>query len=177
MNIIERNSQKTIMNSNNHVIYMGFFSEDEQKEIIKKRMKEGWIKAWFAIEAMAVSEEVVENALKEHIEKLSKTKDTMLLEKKFSEIKEVPNPPREIEKAFSQVSEVTILTKDLFTLINISILFGPSAIEILEPNESKIKIDEMQNIVNVVTGIIHRFASIGVGGIVMTTSDKRPGHE
>ena len=149
---------------------MGLFGEDN--EIVKKRMKEGWIKAWFAIEAMAVSEEVVEKALKEHIEKLSKAKDTMVIEKKFSEIKKVENPPRGIEKAFSQVSEVVVLVKDFFTLINISILYGPSAIEIIEPSEKNIKLDEMQNIVNVITGIIHRFASIGVGGIVMTTSER-----
>jgi len=147
---------------------------EEIEEIAKKRLKDGWIKVWFAIEAMAAEKNVVEDAMKKHIESMSKVKDLLILEKNFKDTKEVEKEklPKGIEKAFSQVAEVTLIVKDLFTLINVIILYGPSSIEIIEPDKKEIKIDEMQNLANLIAGIIHQFAAAGVGGIVMTGSSQ-----
>jgi hypothetical protein len=138
------------------------------KEKINKIRKEGWIEVWFAIEAMGTSKDVTESAMAKHIEKLSKTKDIFVYEKIFRETEKVKNPPKGVKEAFSQVVEVKLFAKDLFTLINIVMVYGPSAIEILGPNKKEIKIDEIQNIANVLAGVIHQFASAGVGGIVIS---------
>jgi hypothetical protein len=135
---------------------------------IEKKIKDGWIKAWFAIEVMASSKELTENALKNHIEKMSKAKDLLILEKKFLDIEKVEFEDK-IKEAYSQVAEVTLLVKDLLSLIVAIVLYGPSAIEILEPKEKKIKIDEIQNIANFIAGLMHQFAQAGLGGIVIKT--------
>jgi len=144
-------------------------------ELAKKKLKEGWLKVWFAIEAMAVSEETVKNAMERHIDSLSKAKDVLVIEKTFKDVKEVEKDklPKGIERAFSQVAEVTLLVKDFFTLVNIVILYGPSSIEILEPAMKEIKIDEIQNIANLIAGLVHQFAAAGVGGIVLTGSSQK----
>lgn len=141
---------------------------EKLKEEIKKRKKEGWIDAWFAIEALAVKEDIVKKSLAAHVNKLSGVKDVLVYETNFSENKRVEKPLKDVEVGYSQVVDLKLLVKDLLTLCKIIMLYGPSAIEILGPNEMKIKIDEVQNLANSIATVIHQFASVGVGGIVIT---------
>ncbi|MEM7826912.1 MAG: hypothetical protein QXQ40_01665 [Candidatus Aenigmatarchaeota archaeon] len=136
----------------------------------EEKLSQGWLKVWFAIELMATNKEFTEKVLKEHVENLSKAKNVLVLEKDFKSVEKVKNPPKNVQEAYSQVVEVKLLVKDLFTLINIIIAYGPSAIEILEPNEKRIRIDEIQNIANTIASLIHQFAQAGVGGIVISPS-------
>lgn len=138
-----------------------------EKHEIEEKIKEGWIKTWFAIEVMATSKEIAERSLKEHVEKLSKMKDIIVIGKDFKDVQKVENPPKNVKEAYSQVVEVTLLARDLLALIVAIVLYAPSAVEILEPVEKKIKIDEMQNIANFIASLIHQFASAGIGGIVI----------
>lgn len=140
-----------------------------EKHEIEEKIKEGWIKAWFAIEVMATSKELAEKSLKEHVEKLSKVNDIIVISKDFKETLKVENPPKNVKEAYSQVAEVTLLARDMLALIIAIVLYGPSAVEILEPIEKKIKLEEMQNIANFIAGLIHQFAIAGVGGIVIRT--------
>ena len=141
---------------------------EELKEEIRNRRKNNWIEAWFAIEALAVDIGVVESSLKEHVEKLSKVKEAFIYEKKFSETKKVENPIENIKEAFSQIVELKLFVKDLFSLINIVIVYGPSSVEIIGPKNKEIKVEEIQRISNVLAGIVHQFASAGIGGIIIT---------
>lgn len=136
---------------------------------IEQKIKEGWIKAWFAIEVMATSKDLAEKSLINHIEKLSKVKDIIVIKKDFKDVKKVDNPPKNVKEAYSQVAEVTLLARDLLALIVAIVLYAPSAVEIFEPFEKKIKIEEMQNIANFIASLIHQFASAGVGGVVIRT--------
>lgn len=142
--------------------------DDEIKEQVKKKRKEQWVEAWFAIEALAVDKAVVEDALKKHIEKLSKAKDTFVYESSFAEARLQENPMKGVDKAYSQIASVRLFLKDIFTLLSIVVVYGPSSIEIIGPEKKEIKIDEMQNMANVIAGIVHQFASAGVGGIVIS---------
>ena len=137
------------------------------EEKIKQKEKENWIRCRFAIEVMAVKEDIVEKALRDHVEKLAKVPVVFVYKKDFSNIEKVENPPKNIKEAYSQIVELELFVKDVFSLINVAVRFGPSSIEILSPSEKKIGAEEIQNIANFVTGIIHQFAAIGVGGIVM----------
>lgn len=137
-------------------------------EEIKKKRKDQWIEAWFAIEALATNKETVEGALKRHIENMEHAKDTFVYEKKFTEIKHVENPMKDVAEGFSQVVEIKLFAKNIFTLINLVILYGPSSIEILGPNEKAVKISELQDLCNVLAGLMHQFAAAGVGGMVIT---------
>ena len=137
------------------------------EEEIKKRRKEDWIEAWFAIEALGATQEVVKDSLERHVNKLSETKNVLVYEKKFSEIKKVP-PPKGLEEAYSQIAEAKLFAKDLATFLIIVMLYGPSSIEILGPARKEIKINELQEIANAISGIIHEFAAAGLGGMVIT---------
>ena len=140
----------------------------ELKDEIKQKKKDNWIEAWFGIEALGVNQEVVESALKKHIDKLSNSKGVFVYETKFGEIKRVEKPMKNVEVAYSQIVEVRLFLKNLYILVNAVLLYGPSSVEILGPSSKEIKIDEIQNMANLLAALIHQFASAGVGGIIIT---------
>lgn len=142
-------------------------TSQEIMEDVQERISEGWINVWFAFEVMAVTKEATENALKNHVERLGKVKNVKVYEVTYHDVTKVETPPKNVKEAWSQIVEVKLIVKSLFDLINVIILYAPSAIEILEPKELKVKIDEVQNIANVIAGLIHQFAAAGVGGVVI----------
>jgi predicted AlkP superfamily phosphohydrolase/phosphomutase len=140
----------------------------EIREEIKRKKKEEWFDVWFAIEALAVSKDVVENSLKNHIEKLKQVREAFVYETKFDEARYVEKPMKDVAEGYAQIVEVKLFVKNLNMLLNIVMTYGPSAIEILGPNKKEIDIGEVQNITNTVAAIVHQFAAAGVGGIVIT---------
>lgn len=140
-------------------------------EDIDKKKKEGWYEAVFLIEALGAKEEILTKTLKEHVEKLGKTPDTIVYETNYSDVQQVEKPIEGLDTGYSQFVEVKFVTKTLFLLLNAVILYGPSSVEILGPNSREIKIDEVQNIVNILAGVLHQFAASGMGGIVITPKD------
>ncbi len=142
--------------------------DKETEHDIKEKRKEKWFEVWFSIEALAVKKDVVETALERHIEKMKKVKDILVHDVEFSETIKVEKPLKNVEEGYSQIAKVKFFAKDLSTLISVVLTYGPSAIEIIGPDKKEMKIDEVQNIVNVLAGIVHQFAAAGVGGIVIT---------
>jgi hypothetical protein len=138
-----------------------------QDEIQEKR-KEKWFEVQFTIEALAVDKEFVEKALRTHVEKMSKIRTLFVYDTKYLETLKVQKPMDNIEEAFSQVVKVKFFAKDLLTLFNVVMVYGPSSIEILGPDRHEIKISEVQGISNTLAGVVHQFAAAGVGGIVIT---------
>lgn len=150
-------------------------SPAEIKDLIHEKSGKGWIKAWFAIEIMAVSKEVAESSLKEHIDNFESIKEIFVFERKFHPVEKVEHPPRNIPEAYSQVVEVSFFAKDFLSFINIVAAFGPSSVEILEPKEIRLRVDEAQSLANLIAGLMHQFASAGVGGVVFTP--QKGGHK
>jgi len=148
-------------------------SREGLDEKIKQKEKEKWIRCWFAIEVMAVRKDVVEQALGRHVEKMEKIPSVFIYKKDFKEIKKVDNPPKGVEEAYSQVVDLELFVKDLFSLINVVIVYGPSAIEILGPDKLDVSIEELQNLTNLIAGLIHQFAAAGLGGMVISPAGKK----
>jgi hypothetical protein len=144
---------------------------DEKKEEIRKKQKEKWFDVWFAIEAVSMDKGTLENALKTHIEKLSAAKNTYVYDVKYHELKDIDNPVKGVEKAHTQVADVKLFVKDLLSLVNIIMLYGPSAIEIIGPDRKEIHLEEVQRIANTIAGIMHQFAAAGVGGMIIKPGD------
>jgi len=142
--------------------------DSEIKFKIKELSRKKWMKISLIFEVLGTTREIVEKSLKEHIEKLEKIKTILLYKKDFSKIEEVEKPMKNVEKAYSQIVETEAMIKDIKTLIIITISYGPSSIEILEPKKIEISAGEIQDISNMISGIIHRFAASGIGGIVAT---------
>ncbi|MGC9200407.1 MAG: hypothetical protein ACP5F8_00365 [Candidatus Aenigmatarchaeota archaeon] len=141
----------------------------EEREV-REKIQKGWIlsKAWFDV--LAVSKEAAEESLKKHIEKLKKLENCIVVKEDYKETLEVEKPLPNVEKGFSKAVEIEILTKDIETLLYVTIFFAPSAIEVLEPESLKISSGSIQTIMNTVADLIHRFAAQGIGGVVIAKS-------
>ena len=137
------------------------------EEIAKKR-KENWFEVMFTIEALAIDKEVVEKSLKTHVEKMTKIREIMIYDKQFLETLEVEKPMKNVEKAYSQIVRVKFFAKDLTTLLGVVMVYGPSSIEILGPAKSELRLDEVQNVTNLIAGVVHQFAAAGIGGMVIS---------
>ncbi len=139
------------------------------EEQVKKKMKEGWIRTSMMIEAMAISKDAVESALKKHIQKMEKEKDVLIYKKVFGDTKEVERPLPNISKGFSQVVEIELVAENFDKLFYLVLNYGPSSVEILEPEKIVVSFGEAQGILNTLATIIHRFAAAGGGGLIISS--------
>jgi len=137
------------------------------KELADEKVGQGWIRVWAMIEVLGIKEEITKKSLETHIDTLDMDERVKLYKKQLGEIKEVEKPLKNVEKGFSQVCEIEFIAKNLEDLVAIIMKYGPSAVEILEPNEIKLKMNESQNILNLVSRMMHEFAAAGIGGLVI----------
>ena len=142
------------------------------EEQVKQRKKDKWFDVWVHIEALAVDKDVVESALKRHVEKMDDVKNILVYDRHFTETVKVDKPAKDVEVGYSQIVKVKFLAKDLLTLIGVAMTFGPSSVEIMSPDKKEVSLSEAQNIVNLITGVVHQFAAAGVGGIIITPEKK-----
>lgn len=134
---------------------------------VKKKINDGWIKSWMMVEVLAVEKDAAEESLKQHIDKLRKENKTEILKADFQAAEEVDNPLPNVAKAYSQVVELELLTENFEKLMFITMNYGPSALEILEPSQIRMDMGEAQGILNSISEMIHRFAAAGIGGLVI----------
>ncbi len=145
----------------------------DTKEEMRKKKKDGWIETMFSIEVLAIKEEVVRNSLSKHIDELCRVQGVFVYEKTFSDATLVKNPLKGVEEAYSQIADIRFFVKDVMTLVSLAITYGPSSIEIFGPNEKNISISELQNMMNLISGVIHQFAAAGMGGIIIAPAKSR----
>ncbi len=139
-----------------------------EKDEINEKISKGWIKSRLWFEVMAVDKETTEKALKEHIEKVKKSKDTLILSEVYEPAQQVDNLRGDVKTAFSQAAKVEVMTKNIEVLLYVVIFFAPSAVEVLEPSKLTIGMETVQTIMNSVSDMIHRFAAQGAGGVVVS---------
>jgi len=137
---------------------------------VREKIQKGWIhsKMWFDV--LAITKEAADESLKNHIEKIKKIENCVVVREDFKEAIEVEKPLPNVEKAYSKAAEIEVLTKDIETLMTITIFFAPSAVEVIEPESLKVGAATIQTIMNTVADLLHRFASQGVGGVVIAKS-------
>jgi len=139
---------------------------DEKAE---KKLKEGWIKSWMMIEALAITNDAVKSALERHIEKMGLEKGIMVAKKDFKKVEKVNKPFENIKVAYSGVVELEVLTKDYDRLVYLVLNYAPSAIEVMEPKKISIDAGEAQGILNSLAELMHRFVGLTRGGILVDT--------
>ncbi|MBI4015063.1 MAG: hypothetical protein HY365_03875 [Candidatus Aenigmarchaeota archaeon] len=140
------------------------------KEEIRKKREEKWIEAWFMIEVMAVDETVAKEALESHVKKLEN--ETPVFEVVYQDSAKVENPTPTVKEAYSKICEVKLFARDVTSLLRLVLMYGPAAIEIMGPKSKDVSMEELQNISNSVAGLMHQFASAGVGGVVISPTKK-----
>ena len=138
-------------------------------EKAEKKMKEGWIRTWMMIECMAINPKAVKSALETHVRKMGNEKKIIIYKKDFKKMQEIEKPLRDknIEKAYSLVVEIELVSENFETLISLVMNYAPSALEILEPEKLAMDAGEAQGILNSISDLMHTFAAAGVGGVVI----------
>lgn len=135
-------------------------------------MEKGWIKCWVMFEVQAIKKDVVENALKKHIEKLNKEDGLNILEENFTSVDKIEAPKqlqeRGIKNLFTQVVEIIFLAKNFESLINMTINYGPTVIEILGPEKITLSMREAQNSLVSVADMMHKYTAAGFGGVIIS---------
>jgi hypothetical protein len=139
------------------------------EKLVEKRLKEGWIKSTMIIEVLAVTKEASESALKTHVEKMTKEENTMVLNQELHKAEPVNKPLPNIEKAYSQIVDVEVITRNFDQLVRLVVSYAPSSVEILEPEKFSLDMGEAQGILNSLAELIHKFAATGLGGIMIGT--------
>jgi hypothetical protein len=134
-----------------------------------KKVKEGWIRSTMMIEALAVNRDAVKSALEKHVASMEGVKTNHIYKKEFGEPREVEKPLPNVEKAYSAVVELEMVSKNFETLLSMVMAFGPSSVELLEPKKLELDIGEAQGILVLAADIIHRFAGLSIGGIHIRT--------
>jgi hypothetical protein len=132
-----------------------------------KRVKDGWIRTWLAVEVVTATKEAAETSLKKHIDMLKKVENTLIYMTSFKEPTKVSHPFKKGEKAFSMVVEVELVAKRFEDLIFIVLNYAPSGIEILEPSVLKVELGEAQGVLNSLAELIHKFAVLQRGVVTV----------
>ncbi len=138
-----------------------------EKTLADEKVEHGWLRTWLAFEVLAAKKERAKEALEMLIDKMDKDKKAKIYSKQFSELRTVENPMKNVKEAFSMTCEIELIAPNFDNLLQVVLEYGPSAIEIIEPSELKMKISEAQGVLNSVSQMMHKFAAAGVGGIVI----------
>jgi hypothetical protein len=143
--------------------------DEKTEKRAEKRLKEGWIKSSMIIEVLAITRDAAESSLRKHIEKMGNEDNTMILEATYHDTEELANPTPRIEKAYSKIVDVDVITRNFDQLVRIVVSYAPSSIEVIEPEKIKMDMGEAQAILNSMSEIIHKFAQAGIGGVMVGT--------
>lgn len=143
-------------------------SEEEANE----KVREGWFKSWLIFEALAINENVAKDALETLINKLDKDNRVKIYKKSFGDVRKIEKPIQNVDIGYSVTSEISLISKKFDYLAQIAIEYGPSAIEILEPEKFSLDSGEAQSILNSISQMMHRLAAAGAGGIVFMKGEE-----
>lgn len=128
------------------------FNEDLD---VERYLREGSILARIFIEVQGNDKDACQKALERTIfDSLANEDPVKLLNVKFYELEK----DKEGE-FFSGVVEVKLLLRDFRWFISVVMRYGPSAMEIIEPNSVKLNLDEMQSILADVSELSQTFSS------------------
>ena len=138
-------------------------------ELAKERLKDGWIKAWAAIEVLAITEAAADSSLTKHVEKMETEDNIIIYQKEFKKTEKVQNPFDKSKDAYSKVVEMEFVARRFEHLAYLVMNYAPSSIEILEPSEMKIKTAEAQTLLNTISELMHHFVALNQGAVTIKT--------
>jgi len=115
------------------------------------------IKAIIIFEMLGRPPEHVKTALADFIDKIGKEEGVKITNKKISEPKRVKNAEQEFYTSFAE-TEITF--DNLNTLLKIVFIGMPSHIEIIYPEEIKLKNFDLNTVVNELTRRLHQYDEI-----------------
>jgi hypothetical protein len=128
------------------------FNEDADVDSL---LSEGCLHARMFLEVQGNDKEACKNALERTVfDSLVAEENVTVLNVKFYELQKDAK-----DEFFSGVVEIDLLFRDFRWFVNVTMRYGPSAIEIIEPHHVKINLDEMQSILADVSELSQTFSS------------------
>jgi len=119
-------------------------------------------------EAVAAKEDAVKDSLTEHLEKLESESEVKITEQNVDEVTEVENPHPDLEKGFSQVAECKLEVETFRKCIQITFDYGPTYVQMEGPDNYEMSLKEGQESLQQVADVIHEYAQMGVGGVLVS---------
>jgi hypothetical protein len=135
------------------------------EDLVNKKMKEGWIKSQMMIKVLAGSEEAAKSALEKHMDRMDKESNSIIYKMDYKDVQKVENPIPNVKEAFSIVVDIEVVTISFEKLFMLVLHYGPSSVEILEPEKLIVDLGDAQGVLNAVADIVHNFAAKTIGGI------------
>ena len=117
---------------------------------IKEKVSQGYFHISIIIEIAGRPPEHVTDSLKKLIKKISEDKNIELL-------KEIYSKPTPTGKLFTAFVEAEFLIKGIRNVINLVIDYMPSSLEIISPQEFKMKSRGFTNFINDLIGNLHKY--------------------
>jgi len=109
------------------------------------------IRALIVIEVLGSPKEHVENVMKQIIEKLEKEKGIKLIEQTTYKAEQQKN------KLWSTFADIELYAESIERLLGLCFDYMPSSVEIIEPDELKIKSIDLTNFINDLQARLHRY--------------------
>lgn len=128
----------------------------QEKEEVKEKISKGWIRAVLIIQILGKPADHIEKTLNLVIDNFNKDKRVNLIEKKVHPAKLVEGT----EQVFTTFAEIEILVSDLSKLIEIIFDYMPASIEILEPSNLSLKLEDANSILNDLATRIHQYDAL-----------------
>jgi hypothetical protein len=122
---------------------------------------------WMLFEIISTSKELTEKSLKDHISKLKEEEGVEVVKETFEEISEIEKPHPKVDKGYSQICEVEILIDSFSKLFLIVMNYGPSVVEVIKPQKITLELSEVQDALNYVANMMHKFLEAGIGGVII----------
>ncbi len=128
------------------------FNEDAD---VDKLINEGCMHARLFMEVQGNDKDACQKALERTVfDSLVEEDNVTVFSVKFYELKRDAK-----EGFFSGVVEIDLLFRDFRWFVNVVMRYGPSAIELIEPHNVKLNLDEMQSILADVSELSQTFSS------------------
>jgi len=128
------------------------------------------VKIWMVFEAVAATEDAVEDSLEDHLEKLESESEVEITESNVDEVSKVENPHPDLEEGFAQVAECKLDVDSFRKCIQITFDYGPTYVQVEGPDKYEMDLKEGQESLQQVADVIHWYAEMGVGGILVSKS-------
>ncbi|MBD3354672.1 hypothetical protein GF361_01650 [Candidatus Woesearchaeota archaeon] len=120
---------------------------------VKEKLEKGYIHSRVIVELMGKPKEHIEKTLKKYVENMKGNNNLDILNENFNEAKKVEGSENGM---FAVFVEIELLAKNIPTLVGFCFDYMPSSIEIIAPEEFKMKSNDITTIMNDLQGKLHK---------------------
>jgi hypothetical protein len=134
-------------------------SEKQKNESIKEKISKGYLKVHLIFEVVGKPAEFIDETIQKLVTELEKEKGVEVLEKKIGTAKpyEIKTETGEKTDLFSAFAETEVIIENLKRLITILFDYMPSSIEVIDPEDIKMNIQDANLILNELAIKLHKY--------------------